>query len=463
MADTGGSLPNIRFQPTQGLTYNPNEPLYWDRAALQKEIERSFELCHSCRMCFKYCQSFPTLFTAVDTHGDVRRIPEATRRQVVDECFQCKLCYTQCPYTGKENHPFKLDFPRLMMRAKAIARREDGIPLRERILADPDRLGRIGTLLPALANWGNSLRANRLLMEKVAGIHRDKLLPRFVTPTFDDWFRAQTGGADETPGGQHPVVLFATCFVTYNNPAVGRAAYAVLQHNGCRVACPAVECCGMPALDAGDIDLARRKARRNVEALAPYVERGYRVAVINPTCSLMMKEEVPQLLDDPADRPLAEAARKVAAATRDLGEFLWELRGEGCFKEDFRSTPGGNVAYHAPCHLRLQNIGFRGRDLIRRIPGAKPRLVAECCGHDGTWAMKREYFELALRNGEKAFAGMKEAEADVWSTDCPLAALQFEQACGRKALHPIEVLERAYREDGFPQKVWGPAPGSASA
>lgn len=463
MADTGASLPDIRFQPTDGLTYNPNEPLYWDCAALQKELDRSFELCHSCRMCFKYCQSFPTLFSAVDTHGDVRRIPEAMRRQVVDECFQCKLCYTQCPYTEMENHPFRLDFPHLMMRAKAVARRKDGIPLRERILADPDRLGRMGTLLPALANWGNSLRANRLLMEKVAGIHRDKLLPRFASPTFDQWFRTRTGGAEETPDGQHPVVLFATCSVTYNNPAVGRAATEVLRHNGCRVACPAVECCGMPALDAGDVELARRKARRNVEALLPYVERGYRIAVINPTCSLMMKEEVPQLLDDPADRPLAKAARKVAAATRDVSEYLWELRAEGHFKEDFRSTPGGNLAYHAPCHLRLQNIGFRGRDLIRRIPGVKPRLVAECCGHDGTWAMKKEYFELALRNGEKAFAGMREAEAEVWSTDCPLAALQFEQACGRKVLHPVEVLERAYRDDGFLQKVEEPAPDASRA
>jgi len=463
MAESGGSLPDIRFQPTEGLTYNPNEPLYWDRAALQKELDRSFELCHSCRMCFKYCQSFPTLFSAVDTHGDVRRIPEATHRRVVDECFQCKLCYTQCPYTEKENHPFKLDFPRLLMRAKAVERRAGGIPLRDRMLADPDRLGRIGTLLPALANWGSSLRPNRVAMEMLGGIHRDKLLPRFASPTFDVWFRTQTGGADETPDGQHPVVLFATCFVTYNNPAVGRAAIEVLRHSGCRVACPTVECCGMPALDAGDVELARRKSKLNVLALLPYVERGYRVAVINPTCSLMMKEEVALILDDPADRPLAEAARKVAAATRDLSEYLWELRAEGHFREDFRSTPGENVAYHAPCHLRLQNIGFRGRDLIRRIPGVKPRLVAECCGHDGTWAMKKEHFELALRNGEKAFEGMREAEAEVWSTDCPLAALQFEQTCGRKALHPVEVLERAYREDGFPQKVGGPAPGASEA
>jgi glycerol-3-phosphate dehydrogenase subunit C len=452
MSDTPDAK-EIRYAPTDGLTYNPNEALYWDEAALEKEIVRAFDLCHGCRMCFKFCQSFPTLFKAVDEHGDVRRLPAAIRLQVVDECFQCKLCYTQCPYTVAEGHEFKLDFPRLLMRAKAVQRRRDGIPLRDKLLADPDRLGALGTLTPALANWANTLKPNRILMEKVGGIHRDKLLPTFESTTFETWFRQQTGGSDETASGTTPVVLFATCFVNYNRTSPGQAAFRVLQHNDCRIACPKTECCGMPSLDAGDIRTAQDKARRNVRALLPYVDRGYKVAVINPTCSLTMRQEYPELLNDPADPAMAEAAKKVAAATRDISEFLFELRQAGLFKEDFQSTPGGAVAYHAPCHLRMQNVGFRGRDLLRRIPGVKPKLVAECCGHDGTWAMKTENFEQSLKTGSKAFDGMREAQADVWSTDCPLAGVQFQQACGRQPLHPIEILDRAYRKDGFPTAV----------
>jgi Fe-S oxidoreductase len=443
----------IRYAPTDGLTYNPNDPRYWDEVALEKEIVRAFDLCHGCRMCFKFCQSFPTLFRAVDEHGDVRRLPESTRRQVIDECFQCKLCYTQCPYTDAEGHEFRLDFPRLLARAKAVQRRREGIPLRDKLLSDPDRLGALGTIAPRLANWANTVKPHRLLMEKAAGIHRDKLLPPFASPTFDAWFREQTGGADETAAGDVPVVLFATCFVNYNRTEPGRAAFRVLQHNGCKVACPKTECCGMPSLDAGDVAAAQRKARRNVEALLPWVERGYRVAVINPTCSLTMRQEYPELLNDPANPALAQAARTVAAATRDLSEFLFELRQAGAFKEDFLSTPGPAVAYHAPCHLRMQNIGMRGRDLLRRIPGVKPRLVAECCGHDGTWAMKTENFAQSLETGKKAFEGMREADAEVWATDCPLAALQFQQACGRQPLHPVEILDRAYRADGFPTAI----------
>ncbi len=450
----------VGVQPTDGLTYNPNEPLYWDEAALAKELARSFELCHSCRMCFKYCQSFPTLFAAVDRYGSVPALPAEIARQVVDECFQCKLCYTQCPYTDTEGHEFRLDFPRLLQRAKAVWRRREGIPLRDRLLADPDRLGRLGCRTAGLANRANRAPLLRRAMEVVAGIHRDKLLPSFARRPFlpqRAGAPAPAAAGDDVP----KVVLFATCFVTYNDPEVGEAALEVLEHNGCRVACPEVVCCGMPALDAGDLPRAQAKARRNVAALEPWVAQGHRVAVINPTCALAMREEYPVLLDDPADPRTAAAARRVAGAVRELGEYLWELRQAGTFKEDFQSTPDGVVAYHAPCHLRKQNIGFRGRDLLRRIPGVVPRLVSECCGHDGTWAMKREYFPLAMQQGEKAFTQMRETGAAVWASDCPLAALQFRQACGVRVLHPVQILARAYRSDGFPTPVPAPEPHAA--
>jgi glycerol-3-phosphate dehydrogenase subunit C len=446
-------LPDIRYTPTEGLTYNPNDPKYWDRSALQLELDRAFDLCNGCRMCFKFCQSFPTLFAAVEAAGDVRKLPAAAVTQVVDECFQCKLCYTQCPYTEAEGHEFKLDFPRLVMRANAIRRREEGLPLRERVLSDPDTLGRVGTFLPMLANAANHLHPHRVLMEKALGVHRDKLLPDFARETFPAIARRELRGADVSAEGSHKVVLFATCFVNWNKPQIGEAALRVLRHNDCKVAVPELLCCGMPALDGGDVGRAMASARANVTALLPWVDQGFTIAAINPTCSLMMKEEYPELLDNPAELALRDAAQRVSAATRDLGEYLFERRQAGTFREDFKSTPNGSVAYHAPCHLRKQNVGFRGRDLMRRIPGAKPRLVAECCGHDGTWAMKTEYFQLSLKNGARAFDGMQEAEADLWTTECPLAALQFTQACGRDALHPVEVLDRAYRADGFPTSL----------
>ena len=267
--------------------------------------------------------------------------------------------------------------------------------------------------------------------------------------------RRELDGLDASSDGRHKVLLFATCFVNWNKPQIGQAAFRVLRHNECQVAAPELGCCGMPALDGGDVEGAKRAAQTNVQALVRWVDQGYTIAAINPTCSLMMKEEYPELLDG-SDPTLKDAAVRVARATRDLGEYLYERRQAGEFKEDFKSTPNGPVAYHAPCHLRKQNVGFRGRDLMRRIPGVTPKLVSECCGHDGTWAMKTEYFALSLKNGQRAFDGMQEASAEVWTTECPLAGVQFTQACGREPLHPVEVLDKAYRADGFPTPV--PAP-----
>jgi Fe-S oxidoreductase len=245
-------------------------------------------------------------------------------------------------------------------------------------------------------------------------------------------------------------VLFPTCYVQNNEPEIGRDTLEVMERNGVKTACvKGLQCCGMPAWETGDLETVRRQAASNLQILKPFVDAGAKVIALNPTCAMMMRREYPELLPE-ALRP---EARRLAELVRDPSELLWEIRNEPRFNTDFKSTPGGPVAYHAPCHLRAQAVGFKGRDLLRKIPGVQPKLTMECCGHDGTYAMKVEGFENSIRVGQKAFDGMKEAEAEVWATDCPLAALQFQQHAGRKPLHPMSVLARAYRADGFPTPV----------
>jgi Fe-S oxidoreductase len=203
----------------------------------------------------------------------------------------------------------------------------------------------------------------------------------------------------------------------------------------------------MPAWEHGDLDQMRKQASRNLDILIPFVEAGAKVLAVNPTCAMMMRREYPDLLPNHQ----RENARKLAEAIRDPSEYLWSIRDEERFNTDFETTPGGTVAYHAPCHLRAQAVGFRGRDLLRKIPGVKPKIVMECCGHDGTHAMKVEGFEYSKRVGKKAFSEMKAQAAEIWATDCPLAALQFQQHAGVRPMHPISILARAYRKDGFNQ------------
>jgi glycerol-3-phosphate dehydrogenase subunit C len=448
----------ISYQPTDGLSYDPAEPVYWDEGGLQREITRAFEICHGCRMCFKYCDSFPDLFALVDEQHD-GRVAEITVEQtdaVIDGCFQCKLCEVQCPYTPRDGHEFQLDFPKLVHRWKAVHRERRGVRLRDRLLGDPDTAGKLARASFGLANLLNRNRLHRWFLEQTLGIHRDKLLPEFAPATFERWARDE-GLIPDQPRGE--AVLFQTCYVQHNEPQIGRDTVFVLQRNQVDLSCAAgLQCCGMPAWESGDLEGLRQRAEHNLDVLLPFVEQGAAVLAINPTCSMMMRREYPELVA-PQDR---ERAQRLAAAVKDPSEFLWALRKESRFDTAFQSSPagpdGGAVAYHAPCHLRAQAVGFRGRDLLAKIPGVEPQLTMECCGHDGTYAMKVEGFEPSQRLGQKAFDGLAESGADIWVTDCPLAALQFAQHAGRKPLHPMTVLAKAYRGEAFHRPAETTAP-----
>ena len=436
----------IKSRPTDGLTYNLTEPKYWDRGGLDKEIERAFDICHGCRLCFNLCPSFPELFDTIDgpAGGEVQNIARAQRDRVIDLCYECKLCEVKCPYTPRDGHEFQLDFPRLMMRAKAVRAKERGVGLREKMLGNPDLVGRLGSKAPALANWGCSNKFNRVMMEMLLGIARGKKMPDFAAETFQAWL-ARNPLPVAPPEPALKVAIFPTCFVNYYNPAPGIAATEVFAKNGCAIKCPKQNCCGMPALDGGDAEFARHQARANIDSMLPLVRDGYRIAAINPTCSLTMRKEYPNLLEGPE-------VREFSAAVADSHELLYEIRRAGKFNTDFRSTPV-SVAYHVPCHLKAQGIGFRSRDLMRQIPGVEIATIDACTAHDGSWAMKKEFFELSMKWGRRAFDGMRDAGARVMASDCPLAAVQIEQATGTRPIHPIEVLARAYRDDGFPDKT----------
>ena len=298
-----------------------------------------------------------------------------------------------------------------------------------------------------MANTMNRVAVHRWFLEKIVGIHRDKLLPDFASSTFEKWADDQ-GLIKEDKNCE--VVLFQTCYVQNNEPEIGRDTVDVMQKNKVNLQCEkGLDCCGMPRWESGDIENTQKQAKHNLDMLLPFVEAGAKVVAINPTCSMMLRREYPTLV------PLEdrERAKKLAAAVMDPSEYLWSIRNEERFNTDFKSTPGTHVGYHAPCHLRAQSIGFKGRDLLRKIPGVIPKTVTECCGHDGTYAMKTEGFEPSIRVGQKAFDGMKDSDSEIWSTDCPLAAIQFQQHAGVKPMHPMTILSRAYREDGFAEKI----------
>jgi glycerol-3-phosphate dehydrogenase subunit C len=418
-------------------------PEFWDLRAVDKELRRVYDICGGCRRCLPLCPSFKVLFDRMDVEavdGDVDKLPAADIKEVVDLCYQCKLCFNHCPYTPP--HRWEVDFPRLMLRARAARVRQSGVSLQDRMLGNADLVGKLGTLAAPLSNWVNELAVHRAFMQAIAGIHKQRNLPKFARPTFSSWFKGRRapGAAAKAlaAGGASParkVALFATCSVEYYETPTGRAAVNVLEKNRVDVSLPPQRCCGMPYLDGGAVDEAKALIRDNVASLAAAVREGREIVVPGPTCSYMLKQEYPWL-DGSAD------AKLVDANTRDIFEYLAKLHAAGELDTNF-TKPVGAVTYHVPCHLRAQNIGHKSADVLRAIPGASVDVVEKCSAVDGTWGFKKEYYELSMKLAKPLFDAVATG-APVAATDCPLAALQIEQGTGKKPKHPVEVLAAAY-------------------
>jgi len=410
-----------------------DDPDYWDDASLERELRRVGDICHQCRRCLPLCPSFPRLFELVDaTDQEIAGVSRAGLEEVNELCFHCKQCFHHCPYHPP--HEWDVDFPALMRRQQLVREKREQGSLARKLTTRTDWIGKIGALAPALMNFANTNRLSRVLMEKTVGIHRDWQQPRYFRETVASWAgrRPKSGPAEDR------AVLFTTCSVNYSDPDAGRAAIAVLEKSGVAVDVCYERCCGMPFSDTGDLDNLREHAEKNVADLLPFVDQGARIVVPGPSCSLLLKTEYPKILG-------SEDAQKVADATDDLMEFLFKLGKAKRLNREF-SKPLGKVAYHAPCHLRAQSVGFPTRALLKAA-GAEVELVDACSGVDGTWGMQARFHEESLAVASKMAERIRAAEADHIATDCPLSALRIEQMLGRKAVHPILLLERAYGLD----------------
>lgn len=420
------------------MSFNLNSEEFWNESALENEFRRIFDICHGCRRCYNLCPSFSDLFNRIDIEkvdGDVEKLKAEDFRSVTDLCYQCKLCFNHCPYTPP--HRWDIDFPRLMLRAKAIRGKYHGVTLQDKFLGKTDFVGRVGSALAPLVNWANRNAVTRNLMEKTLGIHQERNLPRYQRETFAKWFDSRSKRLSQRGTGTHgKVALFYTCAVNYNQPEVGKACVEVLEKNGVMVACPEQKCCGMPSLDGGDINSTLENVKFNLSSLHKLVQEGYIIVSPGPTCTYMLKQEYPFLVE-------TEEARQVAQSTYDICEYLMKLKEQGTLSTQFTQS-AGKIAYHLPCHLKAQNIGFKSRDLLQLIPGTTVEMLDHCSAVDGTWGLKKEYFELSLKVADPLFKGIQRIQPDAVVTDCPLAGLQIEYGTGLKPSHPVEILKKAY-------------------
>jgi Fe-S oxidoreductase len=420
------------------MNFNFKSNDFWSENKIDKELRRVIDICNGCRRCYNLCPSFSIMFTQLDDEkvdGDSEKLSTKDIDKIVDLCYECQLCYNHCPYTPP--HYFDIDFPRLILKAKAIKSKKVKQSFRDKVLTNPDLMGGIGKIGGRLINFLNKVKLNRIIVEKILGVHRNANLPDFQTETFADWFRKYKKKRKNKNFGNGKVVLFYTCSVNYNEIEIGKACVEVLEKNGVDVICPEQRCCGVPKyFDNADFSEATESAKFNVQSIANYVKDGYAIVSPGPSCSMMIKKEYPLLSDD-------EDTKLVAQNTYDICEYLMKLQSEGKLDTKF-INPQGKIIYQLSCHLRAQNIGYKSRDLMKLIPGTEIEMIERCSGHDGTFGMKVEFFEESIKIAKPIFKKVDEIKPDKIVSDCSLSGLQIQYGTQKKTLHPIQILKNAY-------------------
>lgn len=422
-------------------------PDFYNQESLDKELERVFDICHGCRRCVSLCGSFPALFDLVDEteDGEVHGIPKADYSKVVDQCYLCDLCYmTKCPYTPP--HEFNLDFPHLMLRAKAVKYKNEGASFRDNLLSSTDKIGRFAGIpvVTRIVNKVNHIDAARAVMESELGVDKNAWIPDFAPKKFtqisEESFDWAINPGERTPG---KVAIYATCYVNYNEPGIGMDLLSILDHNKIPYQVVHKEaCCGMPKLELGNLDEVERLKNINIPLLAKYAKQGYAIVTPIPSCTLMFKQELPLMFPDDEDVQI------VKEAMWDPFEYFVNRKKDGLLRTDF--TPMGKISYHVPCHSRVQNVGKKTAELLQMFPKTEVNVVERCSGHSGTWGVKKEFHAMSMKIGKPVFKAMANNEPDYISSDCQLAGHHIEQGMAENGLkkakmeHPLSLVALAY-------------------
>jgi Fe-S oxidoreductase len=421
------------------------DPSFYDEAALDKELERVFDICHGCRRCFSLCNSFPTLFDAIDEapSGELDTVDKKVYWDVVDHCYLCDMCYmTKCPYVPP--HPWNLDFPHLMLRAKAVKAKKGEVRFRDKVLASTDVVGSIAGI-PVVAqavNAINKTETGRKLLDATLGVAVDAPVPDYHSNSARKQLAGRELAAPATPTAETrgKVVLFTTCYGNRNEPDLNVDLVEVFEHNGIPVKIVSQEkCCGMPKLELGDLEAVARHKETNIPALKQAIDEGYDIVAPIPSCVLMFKQELPLMFPEDA------AVQQVKARIFDPFEYLMLRHKAGMLRTDF-ATELGKVSYHVPCHLRVQNIGLKTRDVLNLVPNTAIDVIERCSGHNGTYAVKKEFRPASVKIGKPVMNRVEKASPDHYTSDCPMAGHQIQTGLKdpKEPTHPLKLLRQAY-------------------
>jgi glycerol-3-phosphate dehydrogenase subunit C len=424
------------------------EPAFYDPAAIDKELERVFDICHGCRRCFNLCDSFPRLFDLVDASPtqELDGVDHKDFKSVVDACTLCDMCYmTKCPYVPP--HEFNLDFPHLMLRYRAMEEKQGKVAFADKQLAETDRNGVVAGIVAPVANWATR-RGNKTvgpLLRDKAGLHPDAELPTYASTKLMNETATPPLNRD-APAFGRKAVLYATCFGNYNAPDVGLDTRAVLARNGVETEVAYPGCCGMPLLEQGRIADVAASAKKTAAEMKAWIAKGYDVIALVPSCALMLKFEWPLILPDDAD------VKALSRATFDISEYVVDIAKKEGLAPGLAPVPA-TMTVHMACHARAQNMGQKAAEMLRLVPQASVKVIERCSGHGGSWGFKKDFFEVGMKVGRPVARTAAQNGAGFVMSECPLAGVHIQQGIERLGgdapkptlvTHPIQILARAY-------------------
>ena len=411
---------------------------YYEKTLLETELERVFDICHGCRRCVSLCNAFPTLFDLVDKSNtmEIDGVSKEDYYKVVDECYLCDLCAeTKCPYLPP--HSWAVDFPHLMLRAKAHQHQNKQTRLRDRIIASTDQV------LPLVSTPGVSGLANaagrsillRKLGDSLFGIHAEAPLPKFANKTakklLENW---------STPNSQQKVAIYVSCYGDACTPEIVSALANILRHNDVEVdLIHDTACCGVPKLEIGDLPGVKKLMEKNLDTFATKVQKGFKIMSVVPSCTWMYRRELPLLF------PENETIQRISEAMVAPFEYFAWLHKNELLKTDFPNSLG-RVTYHASCHQRTQNVGLKTKEILSLVPGTEVIQIERCSGHDGTYALRSESYLAAKKISRPVVRKVRDSKPDTWGSDCPMASnlIESELDTDIRKEHPIEMMARAY-------------------
>jgi Fe-S oxidoreductase len=402
----------------------------------ERVAEVSGQNIYACYQCGKCTAGCPFGFSPqrVVRHLQLGQLEEAAALDSTWSCASCFTCVAACPKG--------VDPSRIMRAVRTLSGGGHHHRARSWLIANNHRLARLGSRSAPLSNWLLKAPGAGLVSQALLGVHRKRSLPPFARQTFPEWFAAHEPAGD---GHRGRILLFHDTFMDFNVPEFGVAATELLEKAGFRVELTDSVCCGRPMISKGYYEQAAAQARTNVARLTEQLADGEWIVGCESSCLVTIRDEYPELVDDPG---LQARAKALAARALLIDELLLMLHEQGELELEFSPSENGGkpAVFHAHCHQKAYGTPAASLALLR-LAGYDARLVnTGCCGMAGSFGYEAEHYALSRAAGERelfpAVRGAGDAEVVVTGVSC---RQQIEHFTARRPKHLVQVLRQALK------------------